>query len=52
MSPRVKDHEGNDVTYGRETVNGVRLDTVWPWSAPRSWPASCSASSVSSHLVS
>lgn len=25
MSPRIKDHEGNDVLHGRETVNGVRL---------------------------
>jgi hypothetical protein len=25
MSPRIKDHEGNDVTHGRETVDGVRL---------------------------
>lgn len=25
MSPRIKDHEGNEVLHGRETVNGVRL---------------------------
>lgn len=28
MSAQIKDHEGNDVTHGRETVNGVRLHYI------------------------
>ncbi len=28
MSPQITDHNGNDVTHGRETVNGVRLHYV------------------------
>ena len=28
MSPQIKDHNGNNVTHGRETVNGVRLHYV------------------------
>lgn len=28
MSPQIKDHNGNDATHGRATVNGVRLHYV------------------------
>jgi pimeloyl-ACP methyl ester carboxylesterase len=28
MSPQIKDHNGDNVTHGRETVNGVRLHYV------------------------
>lgn len=28
LSPRIEDHEGKDVTHGRETVNGVRLHYI------------------------
>lgn len=28
MSPQIKDHDGNDVTHGRESLNGTRLHYV------------------------